>query len=131
MSALRASVVFVGDSDPDLTVGAVKSRPFGPGCFVIRVELIPQVFLVVFEFVLNQKIDKLFLEASPGMMLTLIANISGNLLLFRLANAECTITFLPPEAFARGKRFMYPSSRIRFHCVYKFGDRNCRRQRGV
>jgi hypothetical protein len=29
MSALRASIVLCG-SDPDLTVGAIECRPFGP-----------------------------------------------------------------------------------------------------
>ena len=30
MSALQASIVLVGDAHPDLTVGAISSRSFGP-----------------------------------------------------------------------------------------------------
>jgi len=81
MSALRASC-FSWFIDHDLTVGAISSRRFAPDYFDIRANSIPQILLVVFEFVLDQEFDKLVLETSLGMMFMLVANVSDDILFF-------------------------------------------------
>jgi hypothetical protein len=88
MSALRASIILLT---------TLPLRPDGRGYYlaalrawiqmtagarldilILELESIPQILFVVFEFVLDQELDKFVLETSLGMVLTLIANVSDD-----------------------------------------------------
>ena len=49
---------------------------------VIGATSIPQVLLVVLNFILNKEFEKLVFETSLGVMAVLVANVSNDLLLF-------------------------------------------------
>jgi len=86
MSALRASILLLGR----------LPRPYGRGYCMMALRAcepllslrtcelvsIPQVFLVVIDFVLDQEFKIFFLEGAFSMMLTLVANVSDDSLFF-------------------------------------------------
>ena len=83
----------LGDWYADLTVGAIAWRRFALANLVGAARLnscrrfaelvsIPQVFLVVIDFVLDQEFKIFFLEGSLRMMFTLVANVSDDSVFF-------------------------------------------------
>ena len=60
-----------------------------------RHTLVPQIPFVVFNLIPFKELQKLVLKSSFTMVTFLIANLADHFLLFRLANAKCSVPLLP------------------------------------
>lgn len=102
---------------------AVETSPEGTA------ESFPQIALFVFDAMLLQQREELFLESHLAVVRLLILNVDHNLIHLRNAHAERAIFGLPGKERLIGKGVMHPLGRAAFDELHGLGDRHGRRQR--